>query len=439
MARNPTRTGLWPSRLRNALVAALAGSALLAHAAPLTLDQALALAQAHSRQLPAQDAAAAAARDMAVAAGQRPDPVLKAGLNSLPVNGPDRFSLVRDNFTMLSLGIAQELTRSRKLQARSARYRREAELAEAGQALALARLQRDTAAAWLERHFLERMREALLAQREEAALQIESADSLYRSGRGAQADLFVARSGLAQVDDRIAQTEHQIATATTQLGRWLGAAAASQALAAPPPLDATRLQAEGLEVQLANHPQLALLAGQEAIAQAEVELAQANRQADVSVELSYSQRAPAYSNMLSLNLSLPLQWDQPQRQDRELAARMSVLTQLRAEREEALRGLASEALVTLQEWHSQRQRLGRYDATLLPLAAERRLAAIAAYRGGGGPLAAVLEARRSEIETGIDRLRLESDAARLWAQLLYLGHLGHLGPAGQPPSAAARP
>jgi hypothetical protein len=40
----------------------------------------------------AQDATASAARDMAVAAGQRPDPVLKLGINNLPVNGPDRFS-----------------------------------------------------------------------------------------------------------------------------------------------------------------------------------------------------------------------------------------------------------------------------------------------------------------------------------------------------------
>ena len=59
---------------------ALAFGALHAYAAPLTVDDALRLAQERSRQLPAQDAAAAAARDMAVAAGQRPDPVLKTGL-----------------------------------------------------------------------------------------------------------------------------------------------------------------------------------------------------------------------------------------------------------------------------------------------------------------------------------------------------------------------
>ncbi len=40
----------------------------------LTLDQALRAAQGRSRQLVAQDSAASASREMAIAAGQRPDP-----------------------------------------------------------------------------------------------------------------------------------------------------------------------------------------------------------------------------------------------------------------------------------------------------------------------------------------------------------------------------
>ena len=37
----------------------------------------------------------------------------------------------------------------------------------------------------------------------------------------------------------------------------------------------------------------------------------------------FSQRGSAYSNMVSLNVSVPLQWDQKNRQDRELAARLA--------------------------------------------------------------------------------------------------------------------
>ena len=422
--------------IRRMALAAILGigalQALQAHAAPLTLDDALRLAQERSRQLPAQQAAATAARELAVAASQRPDPTLKAGINNLPINGPDRFSLSRDFMTMRSIGVMQEFTRQGKLKARAARFEREAGVAEANRELALAKLQRDTAIAWLDRHYQERMRDVLATQRDEARLQIEAADAAYRGGRGSQADVFAARSSVAQIEDRIEQTQRQIATATTQLARWVGAPAA-EALGVPPALDAVRLRAEDLDSQLSHHPQIEILARQEAMAQADAEVAQANKTPDVSVELMYSQRGSAYSNMVSVNLSVPLQWDQKNRQDREVAAKLALVEQVRADREEATRMHVAEALAMFQEWRSDRARLTRFDASLLPLATERTRASLAAYRGGSGSLTAVLEGRRGEIDTRMERLRLEMEAARVWAQLNYLV------PAGHDTSAVARP
>lgn len=422
---------LGPFLCRMAAAMALSLAALHAQSAALTLDDALRLAQERSRQLPAQDAAAAAAREMAVAAGQRPDPTLKAGVSNLPVNGPDRFSLGRDFMTMRSVGVAQEFTRDGKLKARAARFDREAEVAEAGRELALARLQRDTATAWLERLYQERMREVLITQRDEARLQIDAADAAYRGGRGSQADVFAARSAVALIEDRIDQTERQIATARTLLTRWVGASGADP-LGAAPSLEAVRLNPQDLESQLAHHPEIAVMLGQESVAQAAADIARADKKPDVSVELMFSQRGSAYSNMVSVGVSIPLQWDPGNRQDRDLAARLADVERMRAEREEATRMHVAEALAMLQEWRSDRDRLVRYDASLLPLATERTRAAIAAYRGGSGPLTAVLEARRAEIDTRMERLRLEMDAARLWAQLNYLVPAGHGASETQP-------
>ncbi len=407
-----------------ALLVVLCMGAGNVHAALLTLDDALRLAQERSRQLPAQQASASAARDLAVAAGQRPDPILKAGIGNLPVDGPDRFSLTRDFMTARSVGLVQEFTREGKLRARAARFEREAEVAEANRELALINLQRDTAIAWLDRHYQERLRDVLATQRDEARLQIEAADAAYRGGKGAQADVFAARSSVDQIEDRMAQIQQQIATAVTRLARWIGTPAA-EALGAPPALDAIRLRADDLDSQLAHHPQIEVLARQEAVAQADAEVAQANKKPDVSVELMFSQRGSAYSNMVSVNLSVPLQWDQQNRQDREVAAKLALVEQVRADREEATRVLVAEALTTLQVWRSNRARLTRYDASLLPLAAERTRASMAAYRGGSVPLTAVLEARRSEIDTRVDRLRLDMETARLWAWLNYILPTGH--------------
>jgi len=149
-------------RLAGALLLALPALSAWAEP-PLTLDQALQLAQQRSLQIGAQDAAAAGAREQAVAAGQLPDPTLRVSVDSLPINGPNRFSLVRDDFTQSTVGVTQELTRSAKRQARAARFEREADVAEANRTLALATVQRQTALAWLERHYQESMRGALHA------------------------------------------------------------------------------------------------------------------------------------------------------------------------------------------------------------------------------------------------------------------------------------
>ena len=412
-----------PRRWAPALALALLNAAALglnAHAQqPLTLNEALRLAQDRSRQLPAQDSAAAAAREMALAAGQLPDPTLKAGINNLPINGADRFSLTRDFMTMRSVGVMQEFTRDEKRKARSARFDREADVAEAGRAVALANLRRDAAKAWLDRHYQERMRELLLVQRAETALQIEAADAAYRGGRGSQADVFAARSAVALIDDRIRQVELQITTARTRLARWVGPDG-ELALSAPPGLAQVRLATGDLETHLEHHPQVALLARQEAVARAEAEIAQSNKRADWSVELMYSQRGSAYSNMVSVNVSIPLQFDQNDRQDREVSAKLAVAEQMRAQREEATREHVAETRSWLQQWQSLRDRLVQYDASLIPLTNERTRATIAAYRGGAGTLPVVLEARRMDIDIRVERLRLEMEAAGLWAQLEYL-------------------
>ena len=405
-----------------ALTLALCSIAIVtvAYAQPvLTLDQALRLAQDRSRQLVAQDYAAASAREMAVAAAQLPDPTLTAGINNLPINGADKFSLTRDFMTMRSVGVMQEFTRDDKRQARAARFEREAEVAQAGRTQMLANLQRDTALAWLDRYYQERIREVLTAQRDEARLQVEAADAAYRGARGSQADVFAARTAVAQIEDRIAQADLQIATAKSRLARWIGDSA-SLPLGSAPAMDAATVESTGVEVHVLHHPQIDLLLKQEQVARADVDVAQANKRADWSAELMYSQRGPAYSNMISINFSIPLQLDRKNRQDRELAAKLALIDQLQAQRDEVTREHVADVRTWLQQWRSSRDRLARYDSSLLPLAAERARAAAAAYRGGSAPLATVLEARRMEIDIRLERVRLEMENAGAWAQLEYL-------------------
>ena len=390
----------------------------IAHNAELPLVDALRLAAERSGTLVAQQAARNAAPEAAGAAGRLPDPVFKAGISNLPVNGTDAGSLTRDFMTMRTIGIAQEFTRDEKRRAREARFERAADVADAGRAVALSNVQRGTAMAWLDRYYRERIVELLVAQRSEARLQVETAEAAFRSGRGAQADVLAARSAAAQIEDRIGQAESQARGARLSLLRWIGSAA-ERPLGTPPVLTITRLELDHLEPGLQHHPDLALMVRQEDAARAEVAVAQSEKRSDWSFELMYSQRGPAYSNMVSVVVSVPLQWDQKNRQEREVASKLAQVEQMRAQREETAREHLAETQRWVQEWRSDLERLARYDDTLIPLATERSAAALATYRGGG-PLSAVLEARRAEIDTRIERVRLEMETAALWAQMEYL-------------------
>lgn len=404
-----------------AILMSAPGVLFAAESPPLTLANAVQMAVSQSRLVEAGSLQARSSREMAVAAGQLPDPVLKFGINNLPINGEDRFNLTRDFMTMRSVGVMQEFTREDKRHARTFRFEREAEMAEANRANTSISIRRSTALAWLDCYYQERLVELLVRQHNEVKLQVEAADAAYRGGRGSQGDVFAARSAVAQIEDRIAVSKRQVLTAKSLLARWVGVAA-EQKLSGLPAIDNLPLKEAQLENQLLRHPKIIAMAKQEEMALADVALARANKNADWSAEVMFSQRGPAYSNMISINVSLPLQWDQKSRQDRELAAKQATALQLRAEREDAVLAHVAEVRAMLQEWHGNRARLKRYDEFTVPLATERTQAAIAAYRGGltaNGTLSGVLEARRAEIDARIERLRLEMDTSRLWAKLYY--------------------
>ena len=402
------------------LILSLAAVSLAGAAEPaLTLPEAQRLAAARSRQLVAQDSAALASREMALAAGQLPDPALKVGIDNLPVTGPDAYSVTNDFMTMRRIGLMQEFTRGEKRQLRAERFEREAERAVAEKFAMLATIQRDTALAWLDRYYAEAMAAAIAEQARETGLEVEAAENAYRTGRGSQADIFAARSAKASLEDRASEIGRRIRTAKTMLARWVGTASETP-LAGKPDTDAIRLDTRSLDAQLAHHPQIATLTRQVELAATEAKLAQANTKADWSLEAAYQQRGSAYSNMISIGVSIPLQWDQKNRQDREVAAKLAIANQAEAQREEALRAHISEVRAQIQDWENGRERLARYGRELLPLARERTQAMLAAYRGGRASLTDVLAARRNEIEVRVQALQLEMETARLWAQINFM-------------------
>lgn len=376
----------------------------------LTVDDAMALAAARSMALPAQSAAAQAARERAVAAAQRPDPVLRIGLDNVPVEGSARHLLTREPTTARSIGLVQALPDEAKRRARALGFNQAAALADVRRAAALSTLRREAALAWWAVHTQTRRLAVLAAQRDEATRLVQATEAAYRAGRGGQADVFTARAAPARLDERRLLVAQQLADARSLLGRWIGDDA-QRPLAEAPPLDDPSVDRHDLASVASVDPDVQTASAREALARAAAQLAQEERRADWSVDLRFAQRGPRYDNMVTIGLSLPLRWDLANRQDRELAARQAEALQAEAETEELRRERLAQIARWHQGWHSGLARLALVDDQLLPLAAARTQAALAAYRAGNGPLQAVLDARQAALALQLERLQIEADTA----------------------------
>ena len=385
----------------------------------LDFNIALEIAQERSAQLVAERATRTAAEEMAVAAGQRPDPMLMAGIENLPVSGDDAFELTSDFMTMRSIGIEFELMRPARREARAARYTVEAEAATAAEGVALAALERGAAAAWLDRFFLEAIHSELLRSREQVALRIEAADVAFRSGLGSEDDALAARLTLARLDDRIDEAARDVDLARVRLERWIGEAA-TRPLGEPPAMDSAGTHSADIASALQHHPGLQRLSSEAELARAQAEVARTESDSDWTVGVMYSQRSPDYSNMVSVRASKPLRLNRRDRQDREVAAQLALARRASAELEEATRMHQAESESLLAAWQANGTRLDRYDTELLPLARERSAAATAAYRGDTGTLEGVLTARVAEIDVALDRIALAHETALIWAELYFL-------------------
>lgn len=390
----------------------------------LTLDEAVQAATRHSRALAGYDGAVAAAQHSAVAAGQLPDPMLGLSLQNVPLQGAQRGTVGSDFMTLRSVSVMQRWTRQDKRDARQARLLREADGARAEQLRRQAEVQREAAWAWLQLWAHHQRVGRIAAQRAEAALQAQAAEAAYRGLRGSQGDVLLARAEAARWAEAGVAADADLLTAQRTLARWTGMSA--------PAVAAADLPAEGMPWQRADaaladaaalaqtHPELQVWDARQAMAQADAEIARAELRPDWTGELMLSRRGDRYADMVSIGVSVPLQWRPEARQERELAARLALLEQVDADRAEAQRAVALEVDTWQLRWQAQLAQLRQLRAQRLPLVQQRVDAALAAYQAGQGALAGVLEARRAVLTAELEALDLELEAARTWARLAYL-------------------
>lgn len=384
----------------------------------LSLDEALRMAQGNAPALNAASDGARAARELAVAAGQMPDPVLRLGVDNLPVNGPDQGSLTRDFMTMRRIGVMQEYVSVDKRMLLRQRAEIDATRMDATRLTLATNLQRDVATAWLDRHFAIKARELLKSLEAEVDLQLRTLDSQLRAGKAVSGDSPTASALLLQTQDRLLVVDRQERLARIAMARWLGRDAERDLAPAP---NIEILAMDGTDPELvALVPSVREHAKETELAQSDLAIAESGKRPNWSWELSYSQRGSAFSNMVSFGVTIPLTFNAVNRQDREIAAKKAQLAQAQAAHEDLLREARTSFAAAYAEWQSLVERRRRLSEALLPVARQRIDLTMAAYRSGQGSLSSVLESRRAEVEVQLQLLDLQREAARLWAQLHFV-------------------
>lgn len=395
--------------LRAAAVAAAAILPAWCAAQPLSFDQALSLAAQRSEAARAARAAALGADEAARAAGQLPDPMLRAGIENLPVTGAERWRTAAESMTMKRIGISQEWLAADKRAARegAARAMAQREAAQGGVAEGDARLQ--AALAYLQAWYADAALRLATQTEHHLHEELAAARARWAGAAAAGAEVLQLDAARGMAADESDEARQQHASALVALTRWVGWRPDS---IAPPP----RLVPPSEADYVARHPAVVALRSEAELARRNVAVARQERSANWTWELAYGQRA-GYSDLVSFGVSIPLQIAPARRQDREVAAKLALVDKADAELAEATRAAAAEYQALAGDADRLRQRIQRYEGGVVAPARQRTAAALAAYRSNEAPLVALFEARHMEVEVQRKLLALQRELDRVQVEL----------------------
>ena len=397
---------------------ALAGGA---QAAPLSLAEAQRRAVERDAGGEALRSESDAMRQMAVAAGQLPDPEARIGAVNVPV---DSWDLDREEMTMLEVGVMQRFPAGRSRQYARARYESDALGAEAEGLDRARRVRFEVERTWRELDYLDR---ALALAAEEArwiATLAGGAEAAYAVGEGESLDLLDARLMAIEVEEKRLGMQREREEMLAELARWVGEGARGGREAAA---TAGRLEPLATLVERVQaNPMLQSLDHMQDAALRQADLAREMYKPAFGFDVAYGFRdgrgmeGESRSDMLTAMLTFDIPLFTRNRQDREVGAARS-----RARAAESRRmDMAREFEARLRAAHARALRLAEiislYETQALRLAGASMDASLIAYRASTGSLGDVVTMHHRVLELREREARARADYALALAEIEYL-------------------
>jgi outer membrane protein TolC len=391
--------------------------------APLGLDEAIQRAIGDAPQIAAAQASLESAQDLAPSAGRLPDPEAIVGVDNLPVNTADQFSLTRDFMTMRKVGVMQTFPNGEKRRLQGELAAREVDVAQADLRASRFETAKAAAEAWIACATAEQSLKRVRDLRSDLSAQSSASRAALASGRSSAGEALTSDAALARLDSRILELEQKLVMSRAELSRWVGPDAA-RSFAELPWQRELGSAPQTLAQDVAAHPPLApIVAGLE-VARTEVSLARAERRPDWSAELSFAKRGPDYSDMVSLEFRVGLPLVAKNRQNPVIAAKLANVRAQEASQEAEIRMHRAEIEAMLATWQSGRARLQHFEATLLPLARDRSRTMLNSYGSARGDMRSVLDALGDEVDLQLEYIELEGEVTRAWTFLHLLHSTG---------------
>jgi outer membrane protein TolC len=408
-------------RLRALVLALSLTHGLAAHAQTAanpvyTLEAALASAAARNTAIQAAQASVDASTQSIVSARQLPNPKLTAGIDTLPINGDQAYTIGQNILTMRRVGVEQEWVSAHKRALQSDLAGKMAEREQSGYLAQLAEVRQRTANAWLDATYAKRavaLREALV---EHMTHELSATEASYRGAKATAADVTQARLMLAQATDDRLKAQQLFQTALIGLARWTATPVADVTGEPPAPESAVPTLPAA---QLRNvEPALIAAAAEIDVADADMAVAQTRRSPNWTWNVSYLQGG-GNSRFVSVGVSIPLPIHRSSVEDRDVSGKADLATRARLTYEDTQRQVEADIQTLSATLASGRERLAGLQSGLLPAADARVNLAVAAYRAGTGTLADTFAARRAQLDAQLQILDLQRDVALTWAQLEY--------------------
>ncbi|MDX5627833.1 MULTISPECIES: TolC family protein [unclassified Brenneria] len=392
-------------------------------AADLDLNQALQAAERYSAELSANNHQIRSLQNMADSATQLPDPQLKFGVENLPLGGNNGGRLTREGMTMQRIGIMQTYVSSSKRENKAQTFRVEADSLRSNREAIRARLQRETAQAWLELALSQQSLQEVKSLVNESRRQIPLQKAGVASG-GEASNVLDARLTLAAMQDKLADAERDVQIARARMVQLTGIPDIN-IRGALPRFERLPASPDELSKTIHLHPEMQLAQRESELALARSAQSSVAAIPDVGVELYYAKRGDDYDDMAGVMVTVDLPLFKSKRQDKDYAADVARTQEARDNVLLTGREHQAQLATLIAQYQAAQSRWQRQKNEVLPLQRQRIKLIQTQYQSGVSDLAAVLEARRSLLESQIDAQTTAREMAQFWAAIRYLTPQGN--------------